>query len=122
MTNCKTETTYGMEQLQQLNPKSVEVVDSGVIGKESVFPLNKASVSSRQYAILKCTFEAEVTKKTYCKYYMVVSMQCLAGSYEGGAAAALQVVELPSFLSELEASGPSLPRWSTTDSTTDYWI
>lgn len=98
MTDWKTETIYGMEQL---TPKSVEVVDSGIIGKESVFPLNKAAVSSRQYAVLKCTFEAEGSEKTYCKYYMVVSMQCLAGSYEGGAAAALQVVELPSMASEL---------------------
>ncbi len=96
--NWKTETFYDMEQL---TPKSVEVVDSGVIGKESAFPLNKASVSSRQYTVLKCTFEAEGSEKTYCKYYMVVSMQCLTGSYQGGAAAALQVVELPSAVSDL---------------------
>lgn len=103
MTNIwKTETFYGMEQL---TPKSVEVVDSGIIGKDSdCQAANRESVSSRQYAVLKCTFEAEGSEKTYCKYYMVVSMQCLAGSFGGGAGAALQVVELPSFLNEVGIS------------------
>ena len=105
--NWKTETFYGMEQL---TPKSVEVVDSGVIGKDSdCQAANREPVSSRQYAVLKCTFEAEGSEKTYCKYYMVVSMHCLTGSFEGGAGAALQVVELPSTVSDLIGGG-----WSRT--------
>ena len=93
--NWKTETFYGMEQL---TPKSVEVVDSGIIGKDSdCQAANRESVSSQQYAVLTC------------KHYLVVSMHCLAGSFEGGAGAALQVVELPSNVSDLIGGG-----WSRT--------
>lgn len=89
------------EQLNEpLVPMSVTIVNAGKLNEQK--GQNNSKMEEVIYWVIRCSFKASSNGKTYDKYYMVLFSSVYAGfDHKGGAGAALQVIELPSFLHEL---------------------